>query len=291
MIVNGEALRAIFKSLKTAFTKSLEAAETKWKEIATLVPSNTRETDYRWLSNFPLMRKWVGEKVVKALSAFRYSIVNEPYESTIAVLRDDIEDDNLGIYKPQATAIGQVAAEWPEQLVFQLLKNAFTGLCYDGQPFIDTDHKVAGASVSNNGGGASTPWFLLDTSKPLKPFIFQERKKPKFVSQTNPEAEDVFMKGEYKFGAEARGNAGYGLWQLAFGSKQTLDKTNFRAAVQAMRTLKSDEGVPLNINPTVLVVPPSLEGAAEDLILVKTINGDANPLYNKVKVIVSPWIE
>ncbi|MDR8315289.1 head protein, partial [Acinetobacter baumannii] len=28
-------------------------------------------------------------------------------------------------------------------------------------------------------------WFLLDTTKPVKPFIYQVRKKPVFVSQTN----------------------------------------------------------------------------------------------------------
>ncbi len=57
-------------------------------------------------------------------------------------------------------------------------------------------------------------WFLLDTAKPLKPFIFQQRKAPMPVQQTDPEADDVFMRAEYKFGVEARGNAGYGLWQI-----------------------------------------------------------------------------
>ena len=65
---------------------------------------------------------------------------------------------------------------------------------------------------------SDTAWFLLDTSKPVKPFVYQPRKKPVFVSQTNPEAEDVFNLKKYKFGAEARAAAGYGFWQLGFGS-------------------------------------------------------------------------
>ncbi|MCS5517046.1 Mu-like prophage major head subunit gpT family protein [Pseudomonas qingdaonensis] len=63
-----------------------------------------------------------------------------------------------------------------------------------------------------------TAWFLLDTSKPVLPFIYQERKAPVFVQQTDPEADDVFSRKKYKFGAEARAAGGYGFWQLAYGS-------------------------------------------------------------------------
>lgn len=65
---------------------------------------------------------------------------------------------------------------------------------------------------------SSTAWFLHVTNRPIKPFIIQMRKKPVFVEQTNMEADDVFMRGEFKYGCEARGNAGYGLWQMSYGS-------------------------------------------------------------------------
>ncbi|MGL4205807.1 MAG: Mu-like prophage major head subunit gpT family protein, partial [Aeromonadaceae bacterium] len=65
---------------------------------------------------------------------------------------------------------------------------------------------------------SDTFWCLLDTTKPVKPFIYQPRKKPVFVQQTSMDSPDVFNLAEYKFGAEARGAAGYGFWQLAFGS-------------------------------------------------------------------------
>jgi phage major head subunit gpT-like protein len=55
----------------------------------------------------------------------------------------------------------------------------------------------------------------------VKPFIYQERKAPVFVSQTNPEADDVFTRKKFKFGAEARAAGGYGFWQLAYGSLGT----------------------------------------------------------------------
>ena len=63
-----------------------------------------------------------------------------------------------------------------------------------------------------------TAWYLLDTKKPLKPFIFQRRKAPVFVAKDSPDDEGVFMKKEFLFGVDSRDNAGYGLWQLAYGS-------------------------------------------------------------------------
>lgn len=297
MLVNKSTIQAVFLSLKTTFNNAFDAAPSVWQKIAMEVPSTSSQNDYTWLSNFPKMREWVGDKVVKSLEAFKYTIANKPFEATIGVKRDDIEDDNLGIYKPQAEMAGFSAKQWPDELVMELVNAAFATPCYDGQYFFDTDHPVGGASVSNKGTAAlsfatlaaaqasygaartamrkfkddegrplniipsvllvppaledtakalmsndrledgkpnpyknsaevvvdarltsDTAWFLLDMTKPVKPFVFQPRKKPVFVSQTSEENDDVFMRGEFKFGTEARGNAGYGLWQLAYGS-------------------------------------------------------------------------
>lgn len=68
----------------------------------------------------------------------------------------------------------------------------------------------------------TTQWFLLDTTRPIKPFIFQNRKKPEFVTITNPDDESVFMKKKFLYGIDARCNAGFGLWQLAWGSDGTV---------------------------------------------------------------------
>ncbi|MDH3998904.1 MAG: Mu-like prophage major head subunit gpT family protein, partial [Desulfuromonadales bacterium] len=65
---------------------------------------------------------------------------------------------------------------------------------------------------------SDSAWFLLDTTKPVKPFIYQCRTKPSFVHQTDAQSDEVFMRKKFKFGAEARAAGGYGFWQLAYGS-------------------------------------------------------------------------
>lgn len=66
--------------------------------------------------------------------------------------------------------------------------------------------------------GYPNEWFLMDTTKPVKPLVFQRRKPPEFVALDNPNDQNVFMKREFIYGVDSRDNAGYGLWQLAYGS-------------------------------------------------------------------------
>ena len=61
-------------------------------------------------------------------------------------------------------------------------------------------------------------WFLLDTKRPIKPLIYQQRKKAKFVSITDETSDNVFNRKLYIYGADSRGNAGFGFWQMAVGS-------------------------------------------------------------------------
>ena len=297
MLVDKQTISNFFISLKTTFQNAFEAAPTVWEKIAMKVPSTTSKNDYSWLSNFPKMRRWVGEKYIKSLKAFKYTIENADFEATIEADRNDIDDGNMFGYSLQAKTAGESAKQLPDEVVMELVNGAFTNTCYDGQYFCDTDHEVNGASVSNKltvalsaatlaaaqaGYGAArtamkkfkddegrplntrsdtllvgpaledtanllmtvekledgkpnpyrntakvvvdaritsdTAWFLLDTSKPVKPFIYQERKAPVFVEQTNMDSDDVFMRKKYKFGAEARGEGGYGFWQLCVGS-------------------------------------------------------------------------
>lgn len=61
-------------------------------------------------------------------------------------------------------------------------------------------------------------WYLLSTKRSVRPLVFQNREKPRFTSKTNDTDDNVFFQNEYLYGVNARYNAGYGLWQLAFGS-------------------------------------------------------------------------
>lgn len=291
MIANQTNLAGMSRGFQALFMESFGAVQPTYTRIATVVPSTTRVTDYGWLGSFPMLREWVGDRVVHALKAGQYSIANKEFEATVEVKRADVDDDNLGVYAPLFQQLGQNAALHPEMLIYALLKLGFNTKCFDGQYFFDSDHEVAGASVGNTGGGSGTPWFLLCTSQVIKPLLFQSRKPPQLVAQDQPTDEQVFMRNSYRYGVDYRGNVGYGLWQLAYGSKQTLDAASYAAARAAMMSMTNDAGVPLGIKPDLLVVPPTLESTVKSLIQVDTLaTGGGNPWYNTCDVLVSPWL-
>lgn len=304
MLVNAQSVSEIYRNLKTEFHRNFDAAPNLWMKIASRIPSTGRYNDYSWISYFPRMREWLGERQIRQLEASNYVVRNRKFETTIAVQRDDIEDDQLGIYANQARMAGYSAGQFPDELVFGLLANGFVKVCHDGEPFFSKNHPVGDAVVPNmmterlsidDYGGARgsvgeayvrmlemkdpdgrplnimpdalcvppalkaealvlytathfkdeqpnpykgmfepvcdtrlvsrTAWFLLDTSKPLKPLIYQERSKPEFTEQTASQGKNVpdsvFMEDEYRYGVRCRGEAAFGHWQTAFGSDGT----------------------------------------------------------------------
>ena len=291
MLINAANLANLYTGYKTAFQGAFVGVTPDYTKVATVVPSTTRAENYSWMGQFPKVRQWIGDRQVKNLSAFTYTITNKDWEVTVGVPRNDIEDDSYGIYTPLMAEMGGSAASHPDELVFGLLAAGFSTPCYDGQFFFDTDHPVGAGFVSNLQAGAGAPWFLLDTSRSLKPIIFQDRKKPKFEALVKDDDANVFFKKEYIYGCDARYNVGFGFWQMAFASKATLDQGNFNAAIAAMLSLKGDEGRPLGVKPRLLVVGPALRDKANEVVLSqKLANGADNPNYKVVEVLVVPWI-
>ena len=291
MIINQANLSGIYKSFSTIFNQAFDIAKSQHDLVAMQTPSTGKSVDYKWLGDFPTMQEWVGDRVIKDLSAFNYEITNKSYEATIEVDRDDIQDDEVGVYTPMIQGLAQAAKSHPDILVFALLKLGFETLCFDGQYFFDTDHVVNGASVSNDGSGSGEPWFMLDLSKPIKPIVLQIRKRPEFVAQDNLSDENVFMRKKYRYGVDDRKNVGFGLWQIAYGSKDTLNAANYAAARAAMMAFTNDEGVPLGIVPTHLVYGPTLESAARTLIVNERNDaGASNPWYKTAEPVLVPWL-
>ncbi len=53
----------------------------------------------------------------------------------------------------------------------------------------------------------ATTWYLLCTTMPIKPVVWQLRKAPEFVARTNPQDPKVFDERKFVYGVEARGAA------------------------------------------------------------------------------------
>jgi phage major head subunit gpT-like protein len=282
MIINQANLQAAFTGFKVIFQSAFDAAKVSYDRIATTVPSTTKQEVYPWLGKTTRFREWVGSRVVQGLAAHDFTIKNKHYENTVGISKDDFEDDSYGIYTPVIAQMGEDSRVHPDILVYGLLKTGINTKCYDGQYFFDTDHPSFNADGSPtqaanvDSGGTGPYWYLFDTSKVVKPIIFQKRKDYLFVPRTRPDDPHVFDLNEFLYGVDARVNVGFGLWQLAYASNQPLDSTHYGAARAALASLRGENGDALSIMPDLLVVPPALEGAANTIIKAEVINQTSN---------------
>ena len=104
--------------------------------------------------------------------AYEYTLVNKNYEGTVVLDRNDIEDDQLGVYAPALPALGMEAMSNRDFLLWNaFLNNAFAGnnVAYDGQLFFSPNHPNAGNAPV---GVAKTQSNLLANAGKLTPANF-----------------------------------------------------------------------------------------------------------------------
>lgn len=307
MIINRANLDTLFAAYNAAFRAGLIGmqANSMYMQVAMTVPSATSEEVYPWLGKIPGMREWIGERVVENLRQHGFTIRNKDYEDTISVDRNQIEDDQYGVYSSMFQALGEAVGAHPDELVWPLLNAGYTTLGYDGQFFFDTDHPALAEdgstisiantdadSLSNGGRTGETPWFLLDLRGMMKPIVFQSRKRAdNIVRMDREEDENVFMRREYVYGVHCRDNVGFGLWQKSWSSKRELTAANYAGARAGLLAMKGDYGRPLGCMPTHLFVPPSLEAQGREILNAeRNAAGATNVWRGTAELVVVPWL-
>ncbi len=292
MIITGTTLQTLRRTFSAAFNQGLLGAPPiTMEQFATPIPMATNVVELGMIKQIPGLREWVGDRVFHRLAAHGYFMAAKTYEDSVSVPRDQIEDDNLGLFTNSMQQLGQNAAVHADQLLSALLANGddATSLAYDGQPFFSATHPENGATVSNITTGAGPAWYLLDASKPLKPFILGNRVAPEFVAKDAPDSDSVFYRDSVDYGVRVRKGVQYGLWQLAYRHEGALDATTFAAAYEALMQRTSDTGENLGVRGTHLVVPSVRWAEARALVNADLVSGgDTNIFKDIVTVVVNP---
>jgi len=280
MDINAASLGDLNTTYSAAFRKGLDIAPTNLSAPFTMeVPSQGPVNKYPFLGAFRGFREWVGPRIFNQLQSYSYVIENKLWEDGFEMNRVEIEDDQVGLYSTIAQELGVEAQKQRDQVIFDLIINGGTTVCYDGQPFFDTAHPVGTTTFSNDLGGAAEAWYLFDASRTVKPLIFQNRLPPEFTAKTSSNDESVFLEDIFRWGARIRNNAGFGIPQTAVRSNEPLTEATYLAAKAAMRSFPNDEGKPMGNRPTVLVVGASNVDVALKLFSQTLVGGgDSNYL-------------
>jgi phage major head subunit gpT-like protein len=149
---NLDALRTGFSTIfNAAYSKADGPAINWWKELAAEVPGISKTNTYGWLAQQLVMREWKGKRLIRNLSERTKIVTVKPYEATVGVLEDDIEDDNLGIYQSQLMPqLAMATRKHPGDLIRDLLQA--NPIAFDGKALFADDHPTydAAADVYDN---------------------------------------------------------------------------------------------------------------------------------------------
>lgn len=144
----------------------------------------------------------------------------------------DNDESGSGVLDSAAFRTGVTKLETITDERAEFLSNKFTHLVvgpenrFVAAEILQAERLASGATNITRGMGqfevlnglTSGYWFVGDLSKPLKPFIFQERTPVQFTDVADPDDEQHFHRKKMFWGADYRGNMAYGHWQLMVGS-------------------------------------------------------------------------
>ena len=104
MDINRANMDALFKTFNTLFTQGQQRGRPipqelmglylTLAELAMTVPSAGAVTVHAWLNQLPGFRRWLGDRTKKDVSTNKLEVTNADWEDTIAVQRNDIEDED-----------------------------------------------------------------------------------------------------------------------------------------------------------------------------------------------------
>ena len=187
-------LLALSNALSKIFNSSLATVETNYEKIATVIDVKTKTVTYAFLGGFPKMREWIGDRVLKDLTAYKYSITNKKWEVTIEEDVEVIEHDELGIVKIKVQQMAHDAKTHYDELVFPLLET--NGDCYDGEKFFSAKHPVGKTTMSNIGDKALNQKSFMEARGEMRGITSDEGKSLKIKPNllvVPPELEQVAL--------------------------------------------------------------------------------------------------
>ncbi len=138
------------RDLTAKFDNRVAGATPFYPQVCYDASSVRSSEKYGWIGNMPGMREWLGERQFSELRSANFVLENKHWESSLAIKKTDLADDNLGQYGPVLEQLGIEAAHHPDELWFSVLEQAESTACFDGQFFYDTDHVWGSSGTQSN---------------------------------------------------------------------------------------------------------------------------------------------
>lgn len=163
MELSTSALAGFRTKYSAEFNSAYNLAKPQLDRVAISVNSGLNEfVNHRWMAAIPGMRKFQGARVFNNLGTNGFIVANEEWEDSVSIPRRDLERDQWGVYLPNMSRLGQLAALHRDLLGFSLLSDAIASAtranykAYDGSAFFGahTNGSSAFTNVQTSSYGA-----------------------------------------------------------------------------------------------------------------------------------------
>jgi phage major head subunit gpT-like protein len=154
MLINRANLDTLFQTFMSKFTDAQKAAATRpnpnaltVEDIAIAMLVTGAGTVHSWLEQIKGIHEWIGERNIRNLTIGQLTVTNRDFENTIAVRRNDIEDDQYGMFAPLIGMMGSDAEQiWKKLALAALTGN---GLWADGNAFFCSGRILGDSTITN----------------------------------------------------------------------------------------------------------------------------------------------
>lgn len=146
MNITAANMDALFRTFQTKFTEAQKAAQTRQtpndlitEDIAISFIGSGSATQHSWLNQLKGIHEWVNQRTINALDIGKLTVVNRDFENTVTVSRNEIEDDQYGVYAPLIGMMGADAEGLWKKLAMEALVG--NGDWADGNKFFCSGRK------------------------------------------------------------------------------------------------------------------------------------------------------
>ncbi len=157
MDINRANMQALFTGYNRIFLDAFQSyVDTTYAQFVGEVNAGTSQIDMPMLEQLTGMREWVDAREIKNLKSDKLTIKARFFEDTVAVKREDVEDDQYGLYNSLFQTMAQNAANLPNDITNELLAAAASAKWMDGAAFFGTTRKYGKETINNKGTSALT---------------------------------------------------------------------------------------------------------------------------------------
>lgn len=149
MDINNEAIRAIAEEFAGLWTAAWNnPTKNDFIALVTEYTSSGAGNDYAMLEQMQGWREWYGARKFEDIKSDTYRLANRTFEKSITIPREDIEDDQIGIYSP---LVAQMVEGYQQLIVELIIDDVLVAnpTAYDGTALFSESRTYGSHTIDN----------------------------------------------------------------------------------------------------------------------------------------------